>query len=127
MLEWWLDSLWLILPFMVLASTLLSLHAFFLLHRRQKIFIWDYGLVIYVTIFWTYLQSYAKPVFGQFTFIHLFVEGAILVFMCSVVQYIKLKIPDRIPAKYISILSILFMMLFTCIIFYLMPIFATNN
>jgi len=114
----WFDNVWPVISIMTLMSLALSTPAFYFLHKKQKILYWDYGLIVYISILWSSLMCYFRPVFGMFTFGNLFIEGGILVIMCSITQYIKLLLPARLSAKTISVVSISIMIIFTVSLFY---------
>ena len=127
MITWWFDSLLMILMVMAPIVFIASIPAFYLLYKRNAITYFDYFLIVYVVILWTLLQSYAKPLFGVYTLVDLFVQGTILILVCVGIQYVRLFFPQHISKYILSFFSILSCMFITIILFYLTPSFIGVN
>jgi hypothetical protein len=102
-------------------SLVASIPAFYFLYKRKRIFVWDYGLVIYVLAVWTFLQCIFKPLFGSFGILDLFIEGTAIAILSIGAQYLKLLPFNGMTAKMISWSSIGITILITILIYFLTP------
>ena len=107
-------------------SIFFSIPAFYLLNKRKMLYIWDYGLGIYCAIAWDLAGRISQPFFGM-SFIDIFIEGGLVVFIASLIQYLKLFMPKNYNSKIVSLISIAVAVILALCIYYFMPSIGTSD
>lgn len=100
---------------------LLSIPAFIMLRKRNRLLLVDIGLSIYATIFLFILACFFTPVFGGFGFSNAGTEPIVIGLFAVIINYLKLIIPNRISKKIVSFGSIVILLIITTLVFFFCP------
>lgn len=104
-----------------LPAILISIPAYYILKKRNRIFFADYFLPAYATTLLTIMFSYCATMHVDEGVSNL-LEDHILVSVISIaINYIKIYVPKWVPTKILSITSILIMFIFTILLFLVIP------
>lgn len=105
----------------IFLPTVLSIPAFYILRKKRRIFIFDYGIGIYATIYLFILAGVTSPIFSPFGFSDVAAEPFFVGLFSLSINYIKIFIPKTISTKIISFLSITILFLLTTLLFFFFP------
>jgi len=104
------------------ASLLLSAPAFYILHKKNRLCIIDFGFNIVPLALLSLLASCAIPVFSGFSYSNLAIEPLIIALVSILACYSKIFIPHHYPSKVVSIIYMCLMLIITACIFFFFPV-----
>jgi len=102
-------------------AILVSIPAYCILHKRNRIFLVDYGLPVYATTLLAILSLYFIPYCKVYAVSNTLADNVLVVMVTVLINYIKIFIPIRIPTKILSAFSIIIMFVITILLFLFVP------
>lgn len=103
---------------------LISWPAISILKRKRCFFKVDYGLNVYSFTLFITLAMLCKPAFGPEGISMFIVDIFCLTIFSVILNYSKLLVAHKVKPKYISIGSILIMLIMTTMVFFFTPMFG---
>ena len=117
-------SVTILIGLIFIVPVLLSLPAIIILNRNRCFFLIDYGLNTYSLCFFSFLAYFFKPITGSEGISMFIVDIFFLTIFSIILNYIKLLFINKSVSKYISISTILIMLIVTAGTFFFTPVFG---
>jgi hypothetical protein len=102
-------------------AILISIPAYYILHKRNRIFLVDYGLPAYATTLLAILSLYITPLCKVYAVSNTLEDNILVVIISVMINYIKIFLPSAISTKVISAFAILIMFVITILLFLFIP------